>query len=175
MGARAASGTLAGSTSGSWTSIHKGAASSDFSRFGRHPSGRPTRTTLSTVAGSDRAVGCGEHTVQWSPTVTTSQSTRLSEPWHSGSRPRRPLWSKRSLKLMPSGSRMQSRAGRNVAWLVVSDGGSEVAHGRPCQRGWIWVQAATRRPRSSGSSGAVAGAPCRCRGRPLAADPMPAS
>jgi hypothetical protein len=47
MVARAASGTLAGSTSGSWTSIHKDAASSDFSRFGRHPSGCPTRTTLS--------------------------------------------------------------------------------------------------------------------------------
>ena len=27
------------------------------------------------------AAGCAEHTVQWSPTVTTSQSTRLSEPW----------------------------------------------------------------------------------------------
>ena len=27
------------------------------------------------------AAGCGEHTVRWSPTVTTTQSTRLSEPW----------------------------------------------------------------------------------------------
>ena len=58
MGAPVASGTLAGSTSGSRTSIHKEAASSDFSRFGRHPSGRPTRTTLSAVAGSDGAIGC---------------------------------------------------------------------------------------------------------------------
>jgi hypothetical protein len=29
------------------------------------------------------AAGCAEHTVQWSPTVTTPQSTRLSEPWRS--------------------------------------------------------------------------------------------
>src|SRR6516225_12288382 len=84
MGAPVAAGTLAGSTSGSWTSIHN-AASCDFSRFGRHPSGRPSRTNLSTVAGSDRAVGCGEHTVRWSPAVTTTQSTRLSEPWHTHS------------------------------------------------------------------------------------------
>ena len=27
------------------------------------------------------AAGCGEHTARWSPTVTTTQSTRLSEPW----------------------------------------------------------------------------------------------
>ena len=29
------------------------------------------------------AAGCEEHTVQWSPTVTTTQSTRVSEPWQS--------------------------------------------------------------------------------------------
>ena len=56
MGAPVASGTLAGSTSGSSASIHKEAASSDFSRFRRHP-GRTTRTTLSTVAESDIVVG----------------------------------------------------------------------------------------------------------------------
>jgi hypothetical protein len=33
MGARAACGTLAGSTSGSWTGSHEEFASSDFSRF----------------------------------------------------------------------------------------------------------------------------------------------
>ena len=27
------------------------------------------------------AAGCGEHTATWSPTVTTTQSARLSEPW----------------------------------------------------------------------------------------------
>ena len=27
------------------------------------------------------AAGCGEHTARWSPTVTTTQSARLSEPW----------------------------------------------------------------------------------------------
>ena len=37
MGAPVASGTLAGSTSGSWASIHKEAARGDFSRFRRHP------------------------------------------------------------------------------------------------------------------------------------------
>ncbi len=81
MGAPVASGTLAGSTSGSWASIHEGAASSDFSRFGRHPSGRPTRTTLSTVAGSDRAVGCTEPTIPGSPGVTAARWARLLEPW----------------------------------------------------------------------------------------------
>src|SRR5437763_14403851 len=83
MGAPVASGTLAGSTSGSWTSIHKEVASSDFSSFGRHPSGRPTRTTLSTVAGSDRAVGCTEPTIPGSPGVTAAQWARLSQPWQS--------------------------------------------------------------------------------------------
>jgi hypothetical protein len=39
MGAPVASGTLAGSTSGSWASIRKGAASSDLPRFRRHPPG----------------------------------------------------------------------------------------------------------------------------------------
>jgi hypothetical protein len=51
-------------------------------RFRSH-AGRPLRTfrearrrgRLSATA------GCGEHTVRWSPTVTTTQSTRLSEPW----------------------------------------------------------------------------------------------
>jgi hypothetical protein len=37
MGARAASGTLAGSASSSWASSHKEAARSDFSRVRRHP------------------------------------------------------------------------------------------------------------------------------------------
>ena len=37
MGAPVASGTLAGSTSGSWASIHKEAAGSDCSRLRRHP------------------------------------------------------------------------------------------------------------------------------------------
>jgi hypothetical protein len=46
MGARVASGTIAGSTSGSWDSIHKEAASSDWSRLPSTPSGRTTRTTL---------------------------------------------------------------------------------------------------------------------------------
>ena len=70
MGARAACGTLAGSTSGSWTSIH---------------SGRPTRTTLSTVAGSDRAIGCTEPTIPGSPEVTAARWARLSQPWRCGS------------------------------------------------------------------------------------------
>jgi hypothetical protein len=53
MGAPVASGTLAGSTSGSSASIiHRKAARSDFFALGRHLSGRPTRTTLSTDAGS---------------------------------------------------------------------------------------------------------------------------
>jgi hypothetical protein len=39
MSARVASGTLAGSTSCSWASIRKGAASSDLPRFRRHPPG----------------------------------------------------------------------------------------------------------------------------------------
>ena len=53
MGAPVASGTLAGSTSGSWARIPKEAASSDFSRFRRHPSGPTARTTLPTVADPD--------------------------------------------------------------------------------------------------------------------------
>ena len=46
MAGPVASGTLAGSTSGCWVSIHNEAASSDFSRFPSTPSGRATRTTL---------------------------------------------------------------------------------------------------------------------------------
>jgi hypothetical protein len=46
MGAPVASGTLAGSTSGSGDSIHRQAASSDCSRFPSTPSGRTTRATL---------------------------------------------------------------------------------------------------------------------------------
>ena len=45
MGARIASRTLVGSTSSCSANIHKEPASSDFSRLGRHPSGRSTRTT----------------------------------------------------------------------------------------------------------------------------------
>ena len=54
MGAPVASGTLAGSTSGSWARIHKDAARSDFSPFRRHPPGarlaqlcRPSRSPTS--------------------------------------------------------------------------------------------------------------------------------
>jgi hypothetical protein len=57
MVAPVASGTLAGSPSVSWASIHKEAAHSDFSRFRRHPPGRMARTTLTTVAESDIVVG----------------------------------------------------------------------------------------------------------------------
>ena len=46
-----ASGTLAGSTSGSAASIHRQAASSDFSRFRRHPRSYDSHT-LPTVAES---------------------------------------------------------------------------------------------------------------------------
>jgi hypothetical protein len=63
----------ASSAAGTNSCRNKDAASSDFSRFGRHPSGRPTRTTLLTVAGSDRAVGCTEPTIAGSPGVTAAR------------------------------------------------------------------------------------------------------
>src|SRR5947207_15215081 len=57
MVAPVASGTLAGSTSGSWASIRKQAASSRLLALPSTPSGPTTRTTLSTVAESDIIVG----------------------------------------------------------------------------------------------------------------------
>ena len=53
MGAPVASGTLAGSTSGSWVSNHKEAAGSDCSRLRRHP----RVVGLATVAESDIVAG----------------------------------------------------------------------------------------------------------------------
>ncbi len=46
MGAPVASGTLAGSRSGSWASIHKQAAGGDFSRFRRHPGSHDSHYSL---------------------------------------------------------------------------------------------------------------------------------
>ena len=55
---------------------------------------KPRRQAAASVQGSatprtggrlSAAAGCGEHTVRWSPAVTTTRSTRLSEPWHSDS------------------------------------------------------------------------------------------
>jgi hypothetical protein len=60
MGAPVASGTLAGSTSGSAASIHRQAASSDFSRFRRHPRSYDSHT-LPTVAESAVVVGHNFH------------------------------------------------------------------------------------------------------------------
>src|ERR1039458_5270137 len=57
MGAPVTSGTLAGSTSGFWDSIHKEAASSDISRFGRHPPVERLAQNVPTVAESDVVVG----------------------------------------------------------------------------------------------------------------------
>ena len=57
MVARVASGTLAGSRSGSWASIHKEAARSDFSRFRRHPPVVRLAQLSRTVAESDVVVG----------------------------------------------------------------------------------------------------------------------
>jgi hypothetical protein len=51
---------------------------------------KPRRQAASPLQGSatprirgrlSGAAGCGQHTVRWSPTVTTMQSTRPSEPW----------------------------------------------------------------------------------------------
>jgi hypothetical protein len=55
MGAPVASGTLSGSTSGSWASIRKGAASSDLPRLPPPPFG--ARTTLPSSRRSDVVVG----------------------------------------------------------------------------------------------------------------------
>ena len=140
MGAPVASGTLAGSTSGSSASIRKEAASSDLSRFRRHPP-VTTRTTLPTsrsrtsssgttsqpreAAEGDRrhrrceirpwgraaertagrlsaAAGCGERTVRWSPTVTTTRSTRLSEPWQRHGEAEQPREPKQSCRAQPA-------------------------------------------------------------------------
>src|SRR5881227_1693800 len=57
MAAPVASGTLAGSTSPSWASSHKQAASGRPLAHPSTPSGSTTRTTLSTVAQSDIVVG----------------------------------------------------------------------------------------------------------------------
>ena len=82
MGARAACGTLAGSTSGSWTSTHKDAAS-DFSRFvDILPAVRPAQL-------SRPSRGRTEPSVVRSPQfrdrrgITATRSARLSEPWRS--------------------------------------------------------------------------------------------
>ena len=57
---------------------------------------KPRRQAAACVQGSaapgaggrlSGAAGCGEHTVRWSPAVTTTQSTRLSEPWQRHSEP----------------------------------------------------------------------------------------
>ena len=55
-------------------------------RFRSH-AGRPLRTFREARRRGrlSAAAGCGEHTVRWSPTVTTTQSTRLSEPWRTRS------------------------------------------------------------------------------------------
>ena len=56
MGAPVASGTLAGSRSGSWASIHKEPARGGFPRFRRQPPVHTTRTILSTLAEWDIVV-----------------------------------------------------------------------------------------------------------------------
>ena len=84
MGAPVASGTLGGSPSVSWATIHNQAARGDFSRFRRHPSGCTTRTTLSDRRG-----------------VRHRRQARLPQPREAAARDRH----QRRCEIRPSGRR----------------------------------------------------------------------
>ena len=88
MGAPVASGTLAGSISGSWDSIHKEAAGGGFSRFRRHPRvvrlaqlSRPSRSRTSS-SGTISATARSRRRRSASPAVRDSsvRETRRREP-----------------------------------------------------------------------------------------------
>ena len=88
MGAPVASGTLAGSTSGSWASIQKQAPGGDFSRFRRHPRvvrlaqpSRPSRSRTSS-SGTIPATARSSSSSSTSPAVRDSsvREARRHEP-----------------------------------------------------------------------------------------------
>ena len=86
---------------------------------------KPRRQAAASVQGSaaprargrlSAAAGCGEHTVRWSPTVTTTQSTRRSEPWQGIASPEQPREPKQSWRAQaPQAGCGRSRQGPEFA------------------------------------------------------------
>jgi DNA invertase Pin-like site-specific DNA recombinase len=106
-------GPLAGSTSGSSANIHKTAASSDLSRFGPHPSGRPT-AQLSRPSRSRKSRRLyGAHN-SWIAGGSRPRGRRLPQPWHWDRGRRR----RRSSGPSPKESRLDRLAARRKRLLA---------------------------------------------------------